>query len=199
MTRWLSILAIACAACGGGDAEPQQPDGAVDTPGPQYKRVFITRQEFTGNLKLAGGELDGIESADKLCLNAAMAADLGGSWRAWIGDSAITPGETVVDVGPWKNISGSVEIFATKPSFGAMPQNWSQLELEDGQAITGRLDAWTGPGTDSSPCNDWTAEIYPKCSAVGIVGNGEDGSGGTWESGTCKLCNDTAHLYCFEQ
>ena len=194
--RWMARAAILILVlgCGGGSNSTPPDTNSIDTNvTPKRKRVFVTKAAFTGTL-------GGVEGADQACTTAATAANLGGTWLAWIGDSHRNAGANIIDHGGWTNVSGASEIFAAKPSIGADPQHWTQLQYEDGTSITGGyINAWTGPGADTMPCRDWTADVWPKCSAVGMVGGGEDGSAGTWESGQCVLCTNTAHLYCFEQ
>jgi hypothetical protein len=189
-----AALLIVVLGCGGGGSDSKPDAKSPDAPDvAKRKRVFITKAAFTGTLMMVGG-------ADQKCASAASAANLGGQWLAWIGDSHVDAGANIVDKGGWTNVTGGAEIFAAKPNIAAAPQNWTKLQYEDGSMVTGGIvNAWTGPGTDAMPCNDWTTDFWPKCSAVGIVGGGEDGSGNTWQSGMCVLCTNTAHLYCFEQ
>jgi len=64
--------------CSGGTC---QAGSCVPTPPPTTERkVFVTSGTFQGNL-------GGVSGADDLCIGQAAAADLSGTWRAWVSDT----------------------------------------------------------------------------------------------------------------
>jgi hypothetical protein len=163
------------------------------------KRVFVTNNSYPANT------IGGLAGADTICMT--EASGLGGTWKAWLGDSTKGPSLTFTkSPGPYVRLDGAT--IAT---------SWS--DLTDGvlgvpiaidplgQLLTGAgagaVTVWTNVnptgatrlGTDS--CADWS-------STTGVGDHGQsDVVNANWTFGGSLSCNSAAvtpgHLYCFEQ
>ncbi len=124
----MARIGFALVACGGADTPAGNDGGQQDfahdsmtgSPPAGAKRVFVTKGTFTADLKSAGSAATGLAGADKLCSNAASAAGLGGSWKAWLSDSTTDAISRIADVGPWYRIDGS-SVFKNKDAFSSNP------------------------------------------------------------------------------
>lgn len=99
------LLLLAMAGC---NPEPRESPGNDQE---SLKRVFITRSEYTGDLKSHGEANDGLAGADSLCSLAAKGADLGGQWRAYLSSSTISAVDRLQDVGPWYTVNRIRRVF----------------------------------------------------------------------------------------
>jgi hypothetical protein len=210
----LSIVAACAPAHDRGDDETGGDAGATadaglggpDAGASAKLRVFVTSQRYPADLRSAGGLDTGRESANALCQLAADAAELGGTFRAWISVSNVDAIDQVEGDGPWYRMDG-VMLFPNHASLGTVPDEPILLdengEMPDpffeawtGTAIGGRLA--TGPGLDSATCLDWTSTIDSE-SIKGLVGD-IDGDGAAWTNLADGYCSPfERRLYCFEQ
>jgi hypothetical protein len=182
------------------------PTGADDADGGQSsKRVFVTKLEFSADLKTAGGGSDGLAGADNLCNDMAVAAALGGSWKAWLSDSRFDAIDRIADVGPWYLVNGS-KAFNNKANLATTPLTAISVNEDGVDEIpqTDPLDyhVFTGTGLGGrlatiagDACAGWSSTSG--VTVVGYLHRNEE----AWTEGTncCSLCSTTARLYCFEQ
>ena len=154
------------------------------------KRVFVTKQSVTGDIKSVGGKSTGLESADAVCASEAASAGLDGRWVAWLSD-AKTPAESrLKGEGPWYSADRSTVVFRNRDAFLAGPQ----VPIRRGSS-----SVWTGSTSvgnaktppASSYCSDWTGRV-----GAGIVGSGQDA---TWSDTGSGDCFQPRPLICFEQ
>ncbi len=189
----------------GGASDGASTDGSrVDGAGPAQvppgaKRIFVTQETFEGNLVSGGG----LAGADGACSDAAKAAQLGGSWKAWISTSTVDAIDRISDVGPWFDLGGT-EIFSDKANLAQSPaaalwrdENGTSLASDriwTGTGFGGKYAPDLGPG--SKPCSDWTSAAQGESAKIGQVGR-KDGAAWTAFAGT--TCDQQAHLICLEQ
>src|SRR5687768_3068711 len=71
---------------GGGGGVGTEPPGTPSPrmPLPGQKRMFVTSSKYSGNLQMTGQAPTGLEGGDNLCRTSATAANLGGTWNAWL-------------------------------------------------------------------------------------------------------------------
>ena len=113
---------------------------AVCQPG-TCKRVFVSL-----NVPATSGRLGGTTAADAFCQTAANAAQLGGTWRAWLSDNASSPSTRFVhSTVPYRLLDGSL-----------VANNWNSLTsgtiahpidiFEDGTPVPPSVvhEVWTG-------------------------------------------------------
>jgi hypothetical protein len=128
-----------------------------------------------------GGDLGGLEGADRHCQTLAAAAGAGSkTWRAYLSTNAATPGGAVnardrIGNGPWQNFKGTViatsvadlhsdnakvgrdntltERGTQVSGFGFTP-NWHD-------ALTGSdMEGRAFPGNMNLTCNNWTSSTF---------------------------------------
>ncbi len=176
-------------------------DAGNDASGSAQKRVFVSSQTFSGDLKTAGAGVTGADGANKLCNTLATTAALGGTWKAWVSVVGTKAADRLVDVGGWRLVgpggaAGSVVFanLAATSGAAAVAINHNETGVEVGVGYP----VWTGTlanGGVGQTCLDWTS---------GVAGNsGTRGAGnGTvaWtENNAAAPCNETKAIYCFEQ
>jgi hypothetical protein len=177
-------------------------EGGAPLPfGAGKKRLFETRTRFKGNLVAAanaeGGPVtNGLAAGDELCNRTAAAAGLGGTWIAWLSDSATNAIDRIQDVGPWYRLDGAL-VFANKAALAGNPRV-ETFVTED--CTVSDLAVWTGTlsnGTKASnTCDDWGSsgsDVHGLCGFANTTTNQK------WSEGTVPLCNTAYNLYCFEQ
>jgi hypothetical protein len=168
-------------ATGGGTAD----GGSMAT----RKRIFVTSTLYTGNL----GGLDG---ADAKCGTAADAANLGGTWVAWLSDDTTDAIDRITGAGPWYLVDRTTLIFNNKANLMTGPMN-TIGNNEDGTYVGG-VAVWTGTSTggigSTVHCLNWT---------VGDLGDmgtsGSSDSSSFWTDNSDTACSQMQSLYCLEQ
>lgn len=171
----------------------------TQTPTPTtiaVKRVFVTSQRYNGNL-------GGLSGADLKCQQRANAANLGGTWKAWLSSSTQSASSRLTHFnGPYMLINGTT-----------IANNWS--DLIDGTLaspinvteINGLVNIPVWTNTDISggiaPKNTtWHCSNWATSSSSRRGNTGETTSSNTrWTTGISELCsqNNYIGLYCFEQ
>jgi len=172
----------------------------VENPTP--KKVFVTSQTFSG-------DLGGLDGADAICDQAAGAAGLSGTYRAWLGDDSEGPNQRFTRSGPYALLDGTIIAFGWDGlTDGTL---LAPINLDEfGQLVPSPGVAWTNvevegnrmspdpslPDADSH-CDNWTYE------AVDHVGRGgrSDTTLGPWTATRSSFvaCISQLRLYCFEQ
>ncbi len=181
--------------------------GGASDGGTRPKRVFVTSEAWSGDLKTAGHEASGIQSANRLCQAAATA--LGGSWIAWVSDSKSNVLDRIRDVGPWYRLDG-VKVFEDKAALTGTPL--VPINLNESGGPTGVVLPWTGtfgqgvrdPGDLNINCVDWTDDtditldggtLAGLCGTTGLQAT----VGDHWTSNSFSTCSMKRNLFCFEQ
>ena len=135
ITLTAAIFAAALAGCVAVEEEPEaQPDSV--------KRMFASTQLVSGNL-------GGLAGADALCANWAGAADLGGTWKAFLsttGTGAVNAPSRIAEVGPWYNVTRQYKMFNNKAGFSVGVINPIRTEYN----VVASGNAWTGTKADGT-------------------------------------------------
>jgi cysteine-rich repeat protein len=200
-------------ACGDGELGPGEEcdDGAIDagdgcSPNctKEFRRVFITSMQFTGNM-------GGITGSHTHCQTAAESAGLPGVFRAWLSTTENSPDQDFVkSMVPyvrvddavialdWEDLAEDDDLLAPilLTEFGEAPQATiypPSCVFEDLIVVwtdTSVLGKLFNPETS---CSEWK----------GTQGEGSVGLANTNDSGwtqACKVpCTTMAPIYCFEQ
>lgn len=174
-----AAIKTAVDAIGGGG------DGGLRT-----KRVFVTSTTYDGNL-------GGLAGADAKCQARANAATLGGTWKAILGDSTITPQQRtdynwdyLVDL--WKRpIVAKWELWSWVGYDGS-----GQIYLREGIGVTELGTGGSGIALVGSGCNGWTTNDFAIQSSTGVA---SDRRWNWYNSTFPSPCNQTGRLYCIEQ
>lgn len=163
-------------------------------PQPSHvKRMFASNQLVSGNL-------GGVTGADAACASWAAAADLGGTWKAFLSTKDVPAPHRIAETGPWYNVTRQYKVFNNKSGFtvGAI----TPVRTEYNTPASGY--AWTGTRADGTAdvvtCGDWTSS-GPSSYATAGMPSGTLGSGAVWMSrgGNAPACADALRVYCFEQ
>jgi hypothetical protein len=182
----------------------EQDAGTPDAGGPcavaGRKRVFVTSATYSGDLKTHGKGDDGLEGADNLCNLAATAANLGGTWTAWLSSSTADAIDRIADVGPWYLVDQCTRVFANKASIAVSGPEVG-IDLTEQGVMPEPYNAWTGSDetgrADPFNCNEWTND-QPIHGYEGRVGLPESTSS-FWTASSSNPCDGKNRLYCFEQ
>jgi hypothetical protein len=189
------ITSSNAASDGGPDATAPgpAPDGGTDAAAAR-KRVFASSTKTVAKFAPNGG----IEAADAICQTHATNAGLGGTFVAWLSDSA-THASDRVDDEPFYLVDGTTLVAAGKTALVTGTLAHGIDRDEKNMPVTG--NAWTGTGSDGrrtdEHCNDWSAGGGTTHGTVGVV----TATNGAWTSdtNTKTQCNSPEpRLYCFE-
>jgi hypothetical protein len=184
----------------GADAPGSLADAApADAAPARALRVFVTREQFGGDLAPASGGA-GAARGDRLCTSAAAGAGLGGSWRALLPEGTATGVLRVTEhtPGPWYRTDGTL---AFQRNFGTGPLVAIDRDEHGAQIVSDILSpphVWTGVQGPQVAlhCNDFSSVSEAD---EGIVGDfTAAGSGPKWQTAWRMACSKTARLYCFE-
>jgi hypothetical protein len=160
------------------------------------RRVFVTSQAFTAL------SLGGVDQANLKCQEAA--AFLGGTWKAWLTDSNISPEEDFEpSVDPYYLLDGTkvADNFDQFLGLNGDPSLLAAIGLTEGGMMVPNDTAavWTGTSFSGLPlqsCGDWG--LLQLGLTVGNIGNATKQDVRWTDDGT-QLCTNPARLYCFEQ
>jgi hypothetical protein len=169
---------------------------AMKCPSSGAKLVFVTSQQYTGNL-------GGLPGADNICQSLAAAAGLPGVYKAWLSAHQDSPSVTFTHPsGPYKLVNGTVVASSWTALTTQVLQN--PINIDETGALAG-TDVWTNTsenGTTWSPsghdCEEWTEAS---------VGMGNYGctteaclSYNIWSSADGNAtCGTALSFFCFQQ
>jgi hypothetical protein len=185
----LSIAAIAfLSALGGAQAQ-------------QANMTFFVTSAGPGK----GGDLGGLEGADRHCQQLAQAAGAGGkTWRAYLSTQAVGGAQAVnakdrIGHGPWQNVKGTIIAKDVAELHGTNNLTKQTALTEKGDVVNGRGDSpnkhdvLTGTqadGTAFPPDKDMTCGNWTKSSA-GAAMVGHSDRTGLDESAPAKSWNSS--------
>lgn len=201
--------------CGDGvldEGEECDDDGTEDGDGcshvclKEFRRVFVTSQNYTG-------DLGGIAGADSKCQVAASNAGLPGTFRAWLSSSESSPALNFVkSTVPYRDVM-DVVIVDDWDALVAVESGSSYLKASLNRTESGGV-ATSGPHpcmpppdvdvvwTNTNAAGNPLAESF-SCTAWTGGGQGEVGRLSVTDSSWTQLCevpcSTLAPLYCFEQ
>lgn len=191
----------------GADGGPMTDAGP---PAPTGQRIFVTSGTYTGRIERSGTAA-GLASADAICDLLATAASLGGTWKAWLSTDSENALDRVMGPGPYVNMNGAT-VFPNRASLEVgMPMAPLALDengsvVQDDVAMPGAA-VWTGSTNTGSAimnahCVNWTSAaggLFGDEGQIGIADAAMPMDSREWSSSRTYDCNQTAHLYCFEQ
>lgn len=168
------------------------------------KRVFLTSQEYEGDMTAPTAAPNGLRGADEICGLHASMAGLGGQWRAWLSDANTDAIDRIPDVGPWYLPGQCDPLFDSKASITfAGPESAFNVD-EDGQVIhQAQASFWSGTTrfgrSNGFHCDNWTSDSF-----IGLEG----GRGSPyfdwdhqsyWTDFVTGPCNQAHSLLCLER
>lgn len=135
---------------------------------------------------------------DALCTNAAVAANKGGTWKAFLSSTTEDAISRIADVGPWYQelSNGSfVKTFNNKANLRTSPLTTLYLDEQGGGFSSSPGTYWSGTlqtGLKANEtCASWTSSTSPQ--------RGVRGTAGSWFNVGVVSCDSTESLVCFEQ
>lgn len=157
--------------------------------------MFITATAYQGNL-------GGLTGADAKCQAAADAADLPGTYKAWLADTTGTPSTRFYQSpGPYRLVNGTT-----------IANNWA--DLTDGALLApinltetntpNDYRAWTNAtpnGALTISASDFSCTNWSTIAGAGQYGSATqtDGRWTEWPNLQTQACIDSVPLYCFQQ
>jgi hypothetical protein len=182
------------------DYPPERPP----TNGFQSMRVFVTSATYQG------GALGGLVGADAICMMHARAANLPGTYRAWLSAGNASPSTRMLrTAGDYHLVGGEVIAHGwTDLVDGALAHAIDHDEFgavhEAEPSCMAMVAAWTNTNSDGTgfgmppahpeySCHGWT-----DMDDNGLLGNTAQTTS-NWTNGGCAtFCTMRAALYCFE-
>lgn len=185
------------------DAQVVTPDSPITPPG---MRVFVTSLRYSADLRSAGGQATGLASADAICQTLADAAEIGGTFRAWISTTSVDAIDHITGNGPWYRMDGT-KAFPNRATLGTTPLVPISID-EKGGMPDPFYESWTGTALgghlaplgsrQSVTCYDWTSTV-DSTQVGGVVGD-IDVNSSSWTNLATGYCSPFhRRLYCFEQ
>lgn len=153
------------------------------------KIVFVSSAAYPGGL-------GGLTGADQTCNNLASAAELPGTYVAWL--STTSPAVNAKDrIGDhaWVRIDGAMVAENLADLTDGSLQN--PINLDENGIVRDGAGVWTGTGSNGTfagngnPCNGWTGGGF------GLRGTSA-ATGGAWtQNGGLLSCPNSSRIYCF--
>lgn len=155
--------------------------------------VFVTRDTFYGVL------LGGLDGADEICEQSALAAGLDGEYKAWLSTASSSAADRL----------SHAEVPYVQPGDVQIADNWVDLTTSEfldapferdefGVPVAGGERVATGTFPDGSwsggDCGAWGMEPPSTLTSYGITRQ----QSGTWSWYYDGVC-EAGHLYCFQQ
>jgi hypothetical protein len=175
------------------DAAPDpDPDPSTDAEEPTAQEpallAFVTSLDYTA-------DLGGLEGADEICRFEAEAAQLPGTYRAWISDASSDAIDRIDGDGPWHGVDGE-RLFNNHAHLRTSPLQAIAIDPLGHPASHALV--WTGTGTGgrwlgTDSCGGWTVE-----DPFGDAGTGQASTGTQWTDAGPGPCTWPARLYCLQ-
>lgn len=174
------------------------------TPQASSKRVFVTSTTYNGNL-------GGLSGADAKCQDRANAANLDGTWKAWLSEenssdkSKNVAGRLTHASIPYSLLNGDIvannwtDLTTLKPdgTFLRKPINVTELGTEYSPTVWSNTNYEGSALSSDTTKNCWRWQLTDW---NGYVGYGGSNNGFQWtNSGGTVSCSTKSALYCFEQ
>ena len=182
------------------DANPEDTDGCTQKCRRTSFYVFVTSGMITG-------ALGGFDGANAFCQGEAAAAQLKGTFRAWVSDAQHAP---LTHFG--KSLSRPYvrrDDMMVAANWDALVQDGPLMPISKtafGETLAGQTVCvddvvWTGTGPDGLPsgdmfCAEWTNSDGDMSAAVGSALTAPSAA---WTNCGSWACGTPARLYCFEQ
>lgn len=154
-------------------------------------RLFVTSARIVG----AFGPLS---AADDFCTTAALSANKGGTWKAWLSTASTAAPSRIANVGPWVQEfadGGTLLTFNNRANLQTTPLAALSVD-EQGRTYTGARSFWTGTapgGVIDATCYSWTSTAY--AATYGVTGTTSD----AWTDSSIANCDGVLSLLCLEQ
>lgn len=158
--------------------------------------VFVTEGAFFANL-------GGVAGADARCAAEAEAAGRRGEHLAWVSVDDLSPDARFTrEGGPWVLADGSVVAEGWDDLVDGTLSHPIDLDAT-GTPIDDMLAVWTNTDWNgqalAGDCQGWTSMAFADAGIFGDFRDDAFGQWTAWGNPTPFPCENTFHLYCFEQ
>jgi hypothetical protein len=170
------------------------PDAAPDDAGSEVAPnfMFVTSMTYVPLWRT-------LDAADRACNDAAAAAQLPGTYRAWLSTSTLDARDRLAGARGWVRVDGAPFADTVDQIVQSRVLNPPNVD-EFGQAHPGgdpemlvaTGTATGGLRTPGAMCVDWTMNVVQ-----GVMVGEADATGGLWTAERAGNCGDPARLYCF--
>ncbi|MEZ4454278.1 MAG: DUF4215 domain-containing protein [Nannocystaceae bacterium] len=184
------------------DGNLEDSDGCSSKCVREHRVVFVSSQDYKGNLTPAIEQLTGLALGDAHCQILASEADHPGNFRAWLSDGTKSPANRF---GVPTGFSGTYEL----PNGTVIANGWDDLTDgtllhaidvdEKGKPVEASV-IWTntsvaGIGMGANHCKGWTSIEFSDKAPVGS----SQASDGLWTEADDQFpCSAPARLYCIQ-
>jgi hypothetical protein len=158
------------------------------------RRVFVSSTALAANF---GGTM----GADAKCQSLANAANLQGTWKAWVSDTTSSPSARFAQATvSYRLLDGTLVASSWTALTSGTLANSIHLN-ENARPFQNGSEVWTATGVDGTllvdACTSFTDASNGNASwaAEGLA----DQTGSKWTNAYTQFCDRTAHIYCFEQ
>ena len=161
------------------------------------RAIFVTSQNYNGNLKTAGGGSNGYKGADNLCNKDSNkpAQGAGSTWKAILSSNNAT------ESGIYYYRSDYTTRIGLAYGGGMLNRNTTNTAFIAGapttleSSISANNASYVWTGSSSTNCNSWAT--------TGVAYNGTTGraneSDTNWANKTSENCGSLKYLYCAQQ
>ena len=168
-------------------------------------RVFVT------DSLVRAQNIGGLDGADARCQAGADAANIGGTWKAWLSTSTVNAKDRIDGSGPYVRMDGALianDLADLTDGSIAVAINLSEFGAQPDGGFIDFTRVWTGTDTNgeaadvtfsaliSSFCFDWTGEGGNQAAHRGEYTRTD--AQWTIRSDAFAICNSLLRLYCFE-
>lgn len=178
----------------GGNTSDAKTDAAPDAPPAGAKKIFVTSLDYNGQLGATTG-------ADGKCAARAFAANLAGTYKAWISTVGTDDAKTRLahHTGPYVRIDGAI----VASDWNELASNAHQAAIdidEKGTKVAASSAVWTNTKPDGTSkgnehCLSWNSPSNGEIGSYGVV----DAKDSRWTDAAIGACEPKARLYCVEQ
>jgi len=159
--------------------------------------VFASSTTTTGNI-------GGVAGGDSFCQVRANAANLGGTWMAWLSESAtLNPAARFSNPGNLDyQLTDGTTIATDLADLETAPINAGITRDENGGSVSGSV--WTGTtakglltsgNQTTATCSKWSSNLATRTGTIGTLNK----TTASWTSANTLTCSSSAHLLCFQQ
>ena len=157
------------------------------------KFVFVTSN-------LYNGYLGGLDGADSKCEAEALAADLPGTYKAWLSTGAAITTRFTTSTNDYILVDGTVVANGWSDLVDGNLDHAINMDAQ-GNTYSGSVvvSVWTNLDDDGSSsgvsCNFWSDNTSSYSGGCGVLTS----TMWTWSDSSSQGCDSSARLYCFEQ
>jgi len=164
-----------------------------------YKRVFVTSQNYNGNL-------GGVDGADDKCQFLADAAELDGKWKAWISVSGISSPVTSFSKDSGYMLVNGLIIATSWTDLTDGTINY-RINVDETGSNSPNFYVWTNTNTSgdtaisipAGSCDGFTAVMNDEGIFHYTYAGWNTKTAASWTQTLTLHCGNECKLYCFEQ